>query len=88
MAGAQLEQQVAAEVGTRTSLSEGGWPMPRSGGAPPEVRKRDRSVMTCIKLARSALLVAMESKAAKQENDCLAAGPGVSTPAWWIPWNG
>ena len=78
----------AGTVGPRTSLSDGGWPMPRSGGVPPEVRKRDRSVMTRISSARSDLLAAMESKAAKQENDCLAAGPGVSTPAWWIPWNG
>ena len=78
----------AGADGPSTSLSEGGWPMPRSGGVPPVARNRDLSVSTRIRSARSGWLVVMLSKAAKQANDCLAAGPGVSTPAWWAPWNG
>jgi hypothetical protein len=72
----------------RTSLSGGGRPTPRSGDVPPEVRNRARLVSVRIRPARPALLSAIVSKAAKHAKACLPAGSGVSTPAWWFPWNG
>jgi hypothetical protein len=78
----------AGMAGPRTSLSGGGCPTPRSGGVRPEVRNRARLVSVRIRPARSALLSAMVSKAARHAKACLPAGSGVSTPAWWFPWNG
>jgi len=37
-------QTVGRDPEPRTSLSDGGWPMPTIGGVPPDVRKRARSV--------------------------------------------
>ena len=71
----------AGTAGPRTSLSEGGWPMPRLAGVPPVARNRARSVSVRINSASSARLLAATSKAAKLAQACLPAGPGVSTPA-------
>ena len=75
----------AGTTGPRTSLSDGGWPMPRLGGVPPAVRNRALVVIVCSRSARAALSDAIESKAATQVNACLADGPGVSMPDWLRP---
>src|ERR1700728_2616457 len=78
----------AGTTGPRTSLSDGGWLMPRLGGVPPAVRNRALVVTVCRTSARAALSDAIESNAATQVNACLPDGPGVSTPDWLVPWNG
>jgi hypothetical protein len=78
----------AGTTGPRTSLSDGGWPMPRLGGVPPTVRNRALVVIVWSRSARAALSDAIESKAATQVNACLADGPGVRMPDWLVPWNG
>ena len=78
----------AGTTGPSTSLSDGGWLTPRSGGVPPVVRNRARVVSVCIRSASSALLDAVASNDATQVNACLPDGPGVSTPDWCTPWNG
>ena len=78
----------AGTVGPRMSLSDGGWSRPRLGGVPPAVRKRALAVIVCSRLASSSVSSAVESKDATQVNACLLAGPGLSTPDWFLPWNG
>src|ERR1700729_3401708 len=78
----------AGTVGPSTSLSEGGCPTPRSGGVPPVARNQARPVSSYMSSARSGLFATVQSKAATEANGCLSRGPGVSTPAWWGPWNG
>src|SRR5487761_879949 len=78
----------AGTTGPRTSLSDGGWLMPRLGGVPPAVRNRALVVTVWSRPASAALSAVIESKAATQVNACLPDGPGVRTPDWRAPWNG
>src|SRR6185437_4989561 len=78
----------AGTTGPRTSLSAGGWLIPRLGGVPPAVRNRARVVTVCSRSASDALPSAVESKAATQVAACLPDGPGVRMPDWNAAWNG
>ena len=78
----------AGTLGPSTSLSDGGWLTPRSGGVPPDVRNRARPVSVRSRSVSPALSPAVESNAATQVNGCLAAGSGVRIPAWRAPWKG
>jgi hypothetical protein len=78
----------AGTLGPSTSVSDGGWPTPRSGGVPPAVRNRARLVSARSSSVSPVWPPAMQSKAATQVNACLAAGPGVRIPACRAPWNG
>ncbi len=71
-------------VGPSTPESDGGPPMPTTGGVPPAVRNRARSVTVWNSSTRSARLCAVAL------NDTTAvAGDGLGRmPAWYFPWNG
>ena len=57
-------------------------PTPRSGGVPPAVRNRARSVSVCSSSASSALLAAVDVERGEAGVRLLAGGAGVRIPAW------
>ncbi len=71
-------------VGPSTPESDGGPPMPTTGGVPPAVRNRARSVTVWNSSTRSARLCAV----ALNDTTAVAVDGLGRMPAWYLPWNG